>query len=82
MFTTNITSPTITQMYSQKSKKKRDRLQYKKANTDRAMDIKSEINEIMKDKSLPEDAKSNRYSDLLQEYQLLMAKKVKNSKTK
>ena len=39
------------------------------------MDIKSEINEIMKDKSLPEDAKSNRYSDLLQDYQLLMAMK-------
>ena len=44
------------------------------------MDIKSEMDELMKDKSLPQDAKSNRYSDLLQEYQLLMGKKEKNSK--
>ena len=38
------------------------------------------MDKLMKDKSLPEDAKSNRYSDLLQEYQLLMAKKEKISK--
>ena len=44
------------------------------------MDIKSEMDELMKDKSLPQDVKSNQYSDLLQEYQLLMGKKEKNSK--
>ena len=70
----------MTQMYSQKLKQQRDRLQYENPNTVREMDIKSEMDELMKDKSLPQDAKSNRYSDLLQEYQLLMGKKEKNSK--
>ena len=67
-FTTNKTSPPMTQMYSQKLKQhKRDRLQYEKRNTVRAMDIKSEIDELMNNKSVPENAKSNRCSDLLQE---------------
>ena len=48
-FTTNKTSPPMTQMYSQKLKQhKRDRLQYEKRNTVRAMDIKSEMDELMK----------------------------------
>ena len=39
----------MTQMYSQKLKQhKRDRLQYEKRNTVRAMDIKSEMDELMK----------------------------------
>ena len=66
-------------MYSQKLKQQRERLQYENPNTVRAMDIKSEMDELMKDQSLPQDFKSNRYSDLLQEYQLLMAKEEKNS---
>ena len=54
----------MTQMYSQKLKQQRDRLQCEHPNKFRAIDIKSEMDELMKDKSLPEDAKSNRYSDL------------------
>ena len=71
---------TMTQLYSQNLKQQRDRLQYAKPYTVRAMDIKSEMDELTKDKSLPEEVKSNRYSDLLQEYQLVMSKIKKNSK--
>ena len=47
-FTTNKTSQTMTQMYSQKLKQQRDRLQYEQPNTVRAMNIKSEMDELMK----------------------------------
>ena len=72
----------MSQMYSQKLKQQRDRLQYAKPNTFRAMDIKSEMDELIKDKSLPEDVKSNRYSELVQEYHLLLSKNKKVLKMK
>ena len=69
----------LTQMYSEKVKQQRDRLQFKRPYAVRAMDIKSKMDTLMKDTSLPDNLKSNRYNELLREYQFAMSKNEDDS---
>ena len=69
----------LTQMYSEKVKQQRDRLQFKRPYAVRAMDIRSKMDMLMKDTSLPDNLKSNRYNELLREYQFAMSKNEDDS---
>ena len=71
-FTTNKTSSTVTQMYSQNLEQQRERLQYENPNTVRAMNIKSEMDELIN-----LYRKMLKATDIVTCYQLLMAKKRK-----
>ena len=68
-------TPSMTQMYSQQLEQQRNALKYHDPYGARAIKLQSKMDEVLNDSSLPEDVKSLRYNDLLQDYKFAMEKK-------
>ena len=66
-------------MYSQQIEQQRNALQYHDPYGARAIKIQSKMDKVLNDSSLPEDVKSLRYNDLLQEYKFTMEKSTQST---
>ena len=72
-------TPSMTQMYSQQLEQQRNALKYHDPYGARAIKLQSKMDEVLNDSSLPEDVKSLRYNDLLQDYKFAMEKSTQST---
>ena len=72
-------TPSMSQMYSQQLEQQRNALMYHDPYRAQAIEIQSKMDEVLKDSTLPENVKSLRYSDLLQDYKFAMLKSTQST---
>ena len=71
---------TMTKMYSNQLRQQRETLRYEDPYKLKAIDIQSKMDKLLKNTSIPENLKSTRYNELLQDYQLMISKSKNQSK--